>query len=202
MPKFHYSLHLADQYETWGALLFCFAHERKHKEIKRYLQGRMNTSASLEKNVLQDVIHMQKLALREDFPYPRGTQLLSPRSPNRGWEVFIRREFPGRSDVSVCIDAKAGNFVYCHLGDVACVAWDDSIVTGQIQQLCNIDGECMAFICIWTKMPQTNMFDTRGTSYFVLLADVIDTCIYKIEGGIAYVLPPRGALHDKLTKSK
>ena len=202
VPKFHYAHHLADQYELWGALLFCFAHERKHKEIKRYLQGRMNTSATWDKNVMQDVLHIQKLALREDFPYPRGTQLLSPRSPDHNWYSFLRHEFPDSTDVLVSIDAKAGNFVTCHVGDVVCVAWDNGMSTGRIQQLCNVDGECMAFVCVWTKLPQVNMFDTRGESYFVLLVDVVDTCVYKIEHGIAYVVPPRGVVHDTLIKKK
>ena len=162
MPKFHYALHLADQHLLWGALLFCFAHERKHKEVKRYLQGRQNTSATWEKNILQDVLHIQKLALREAFPYPRGTQLLRPRSPDRDWSAFLSREFPGRQDLLVSIDAKAGNFVYCHIKDVVYVAWNDTMVIGQIQQLCSVDGECMAFICVWTKMPQNNMYNTSG----------------------------------------
>ena len=202
VPKFHYALHLADQYLTWGALLFCFAHERKHKEVKRYLQGRQNTSATWDKNILQDVLHIQKLALREDFPYPRGTQLLRPRSPDRGWSAFLLREFPGCTDLLVSVDAKAGNFVYCHIKDVVYVAWNDTMVIGQIKQLCSVDGECMAFICVWTKMPQNNMYNTSGESYFVLLADIVDTCVYKTERGIAYVIPPRGAMHDKMTKGK
>ena len=74
--------------------------------------------------------------------------------------------------------------------------------TGRIQQLCNVDGECMAFVCVWTKLPQVNLFDTRGESYFVLLVDVVDTCVYKIEHGIAYVVPPWGVVHDTLIKKK
>ena len=93
VPKFHYALHLPQQLDNWGLLLFCFAQERKHKEIKRYLQGRMNTSATYDKNVLKDVLHMQKLALREAFPYPRGTQLLSPRRPDASTTSFLHREF-------------------------------------------------------------------------------------------------------------
>jgi hypothetical protein len=141
--------------------------------------------------------------LREEFPYPRGTQLLSPRRPDDTWHSFLHREFPQSTDVLVSIDAKAGNFVTCHVGDVVYIAWDNDImVTGRIQKLCNIDGECIAFVCIWTKLPQVNMFDTNGDSCFVLLVDVVDTCVYKIDGGIAYVVPPRGAMHDKLVNNK
>lgn len=200
VPKFHYSLHLPDQLEEWGMLIFCFAHERKHKEIKRYLQGRMNTSATYDKNVLKDVLHMQKLALREAFPYPRGTQLLSPRQPDASTTSLLRHEFPGRTDVLTSVDAKAGNFVTCHIGDVVYITWSSGMAIGRINKLCSIDGECMAFVCIWNRLPQANMFDTNGDCYFVLLIDLVDTCVYKIDGSIAYVVPPRGAVHDALVK--
>ena len=151
VPKFHYSLHLPEQLERWDLLIFCFAHERKHKEIKRYLQGRQNTSATWDKNVLQDVLHIQKLALNEDFPYPRGTQLLHPRpAADKTVKFFcLQDNFPDSREILTSVDAKAGNFVTCHTDDVVYLQWDRDMCIGQIKLLCSVDGECMALVTIF-----------------------------------------------------
>jgi hypothetical protein len=194
VPKFHYTLHLPEQLEEWGLLIFCFTHERKHKEVKRYLDVRQNTSASFEKNVIQDVLHMQKLALREDFPYPRGTQLLSPRTGTPHINKLIKDNFPGCTEIRRSVDAKANNFVTCHVGDVVYFVWDDALVVGRITLLCSVDGECMAFVRVWTRLPQNNMFNVLGDNYFVILNDIVDVCVYRIQGDVAYVVPPRGVV--------
>ena len=36
VPKFHYMLHIPTQLATFGFLIACFAHERKHKIVKRW----------------------------------------------------------------------------------------------------------------------------------------------------------------------
>jgi hypothetical protein len=194
VPKFHFTLHLPEQLEEWLMLIFCFTHERKHKEVKRYLEGRQNTSASYEKNIIQDVLHMQKLALREDFPYPRGTQLLSPRAGTPHINKLIKDNFPGCTEILRSVDAKANNFLHCHTDDVVYFVWDDALTVGRIILLCSVDGECMAFLRVWTRLPQNNMYNILGDSYFVLLSDLVDACVYKIHGDIAYVVPPRGAV--------
>ena len=200
VPKFHYSLHLPEQLERWDLLIFCFAHERKHKEIKRYLQGRQNTSATWDKNVLQDVLHIQKLALNEDFPYPRGTQLLHPRpAADKTVKFFcLQDNFPDSREILTSVDAKAGNFVTCHTDDVVYLQWDRDMCIGQIKLLCSVDGECMALVTIWTRLPQMNMYNVSGDDYFVLLSDIVDTCVYRIRDDVAYVVPPRGAVHRAL----
>ena len=194
VPKFHYTLHLPEQLEDWRILIFCLTHERKHKEVKRYLDVRQNTSASFEKNVIQDVLHMQKLALREDFPYPRGTQLLSPRPGTHYINKLIRDNFPGCTEIRRSVDAKANNFVTCHVDDVVYFSWDDALAVGRITLLCSVDGECMAFVRVWTRLPQNNMYSVLGDNYFVLLSDIVDVCVYRIQGDVAYVVPPRGVV--------
>ena len=162
VPKFHYALHLPGQLVCWGLLILCFTHERKHKEIKRYLQGRQNTSATFEKNILQDVLHLQALALQEEQPYPCGTQLLHPRKPTVRQTFYIKENFPDCIDIERSIDAKAGNFVTCHVDDVVYFHWDDSMAVGAITLLCCVDGMPMTRINVFTRLPQRNMYDTKG----------------------------------------
>ena len=76
--------------------------------------------------------------------------------------------------------------------------WDDALAVGRIILLCSVDGECMAFLRVWTRLPQNNMYNVLGDNYFVLLSDLVDVCVYKIHGDIAYVVPPRGAVLREL----
>ena len=200
VPKFHYAFHLPGQLAIWGILIFCFTHERKHKEVKRYINGRQNTSATFEKNILQDVLHMQKLALQEEHPYPRGTQLLNPRPGTPPIVKLIRSNFPGCTEIRRSVDAKANNFVTCHVGDVVFFKWGDGMAVGKITLLCSVDNECMAFLQVWTRLPQLNMFNTNGDNYFVLLTDIVDCCVYRMQRDVAYVVPPRGAVVSELLK--
>ena len=202
VPKFHYTFHLPSQLDIWGILIFCFTHERKHKEVKRYINDRSNTSASYEKNILQDVLHMQQLALQEEQAYPRGTQLLNPRPCTAPQVKLLQTNFPGCEHLWRSVDAKANNFVFCHVSDVVFFKWGDAMAVGMIDLLCSVDGECMAFVQVWTRLPQNNMFNTLGDSYFVLLSDIVDSCVYRTQGDVAYVVPPRGAVVCDLLKKK
>ena len=62
-PKFHYSLHLADQLRQHRCLASCFVHERKHTSIKAAGVPRVNTT-SYDIGVLEDVTvqHLWDLA--------------------------------------------------------------------------------------------------------------------------------------------
>ena len=195
-PKFHYALHIAQQLADLGLIVFCFTHERKHKEIKRYIQGRFDTTAhTYERNILQDVLHMQKLALHEDISYPYGTRLLSPRPPI-DTSRLLAYYYPGCQEYYTSVDAKVHNHTSCHVNDVVCLKWsDDSIVYGQIMLLFSVDSVCKACVHVWTKMPQMNMYNVNGSDFFVELESIVDTCVYKIDNGVGFVVPPRGAVH-------
>lgn len=198
VPKFHCTMHIPDQLDEMGLIVFCFTHERKHKEIKRYLQGRCDTSApTYEKNILQDVMHMQKLALREDIPYPCGTCLLSPRPQVRSnISVFLKSYYPACKDFKSSVDAKVNNHTTCHINDVVYLMWEDnSMATGQVLLLVSVDNDCKACVRTWTKLPQRNMYTTKGSVFLVPLEDIVDTCVYRISNEVAYVVPPRGAEH-------
>ena len=68
------------------------------------------------------------------------------------------------------------------------------MAVGKINLLCSVDNECMAFVRVWIRMPQHNMFNVQGDMFFVLLTDIVDVCVHKIQGDIAYVVPPRGVV--------
>ena len=199
--KFHYATHIAEQFELWGVVIMCFIHERKHKEIKRYISARLNYTASYAKSVLVDVLHMQKLVLREALPYPRGTVLLSPRRATADVRSFLQEHFAGEADFMTSVDAKVNNFTNCHVGDVVFVKWEQGIMAvGQLLVLFTLAGapdECMCCVRMWTQMPQRNMYNTQGHGCFMRLVNVIDTCVYRMSDSVAYVVPPSGVVHAR-----
>ncbi len=192
-PKMHWALHLPDQLRSWLILIACFVHERKHKEVKRYLEGRFNPNLAFDRNVLQDVLHVQKLALNECMPYPTGSCLITPKNAAPRTQTWVQSHMQCAMPVLTASSAKASNFVTVSVDDVVCVDWDDtSICVGQVFMLFSIGGSLFAGVRIWPRTPQLNMYNTVGLAYIVRLEDILDVCIYTIQGGIALVVPPRG----------
>lgn len=193
-PKMHWCLHLPNQLFLRGFLVACFTHERKHKEVKRYMKDRNNPYLSFEKGVLQDVLHMQSVVLKtEDFPFPSGTCLLQPRPARSDIAKLVRSQFNTTSEVKTSVSAKASNFTIVHVNDVVCVSWEnDTILVGRVALLCSFDGIAVACIQSWLLTPQRQVYSTNGPDYFVWLHDVVDVCIYRPGAGLAFVVPPRG----------
>ena len=192
-PKMHWALHLPDQLRFWRILIACFVHERKHKEVKRYLEGRFNPKFAFDRNVLQDVLHVQMLALNECMPYPTGSCLIAPKNAKPQTQTWVQSHMQCAMPVCSASSAKASNFVTVSVEDVVCVDWDGtSICVGQVFMLFSIGGSLFAGVRIWPRTPQLNMYNTIGLVYIVRLEDILDVCIYTIQGGIALVVPPRG----------
>ena len=204
-PKMHWCLHLPAQLRLYGFLVACFTHERKHKEIKRYMQGRMNPNLSFERNVLQDVLHIQQEVLNEDLPYPKGTCLIGSKVAPPNIASWVQSECQSLSTVYTAKSAKASNHTTLHVHDVVCVRWDNgdmnvsfvntngSFLVAQVLVLCSIGQLVLAGIRCWPKTPQHNMYSTAGPVCLVHLHDIIDVCIYKVDDNtaVAYVVPPR-----------
>ena len=189
----HWALHLPDQLRKWSCLVACFVHERKHKEIKRYLEGRFNPKLAFDRNVLQDVLHVQMLALNEDTHYPAGTRLIRPRNAKPHTQMWVQSQLQCALPVMTASSANVSNFVTVHVNDVVCVDWDDaSILVGQVYLLFSIDDSLFAGIRSWPRTAQYHMYSTTGPEYIVRLEDILDVCIHTINNGIALVVPPRG----------
>ena len=190
----HWCLHLPSQLDLFGFLIACFTHERKHKEIKRYMQGRMNPHLSFERNVLQDVLHIQQEVLNEELPYPKGTCLIGAKLAPTNIARWVQSECMSMSTVHTAKTAKASNHTSLHVHDVVCVAWDnDSVVVAQVLVLCSIDNLILAGIRCWSTTPHHNMYSTDGPVCLVRVQDIIDVCIYKVDEhtSVAFVVPPR-----------
>ena len=192
VPKFHFALHLPEQLARWSMLVACWCHERKHKEAKRYLDLRHNRTANYDRNVMQDVLHIQKLALQEEFPYPSSVCLLREHKAPMRLAKEMQAAYGSQDAVFSAVSGKASAFVTCHVNDVVYARWTaTTTVVCQIRFLSKISGTCWACLTVWTKLPQLNMYDCSGDNYLLPLSVVLDTCIYSMRGSVAFVLPPR-----------
>jgi hypothetical protein len=192
-PKMHWALHLPEQLRRWKFLVACFTHERKHKEVKRYMQGRMNPHLAFDRNVLQDVLHVQSLVLNEELPYPSGTCLVAPKPARASISQWVQSQLNCRTPVETSLLAKVSGFTTVHVNDVVCIACDgDAVMVGQVFLMFAVFGECFAGVVSWPRTPQTNVYSTDGPGFFVKLHDIVDVCIYRVQDGMAFVVPPRG----------
>ena len=82
IPKCHLALHLLRQLQAHGCLLSCFAHERKHKIVKKLTNFQnhvLDTSKTFKQSILDDVLygHLQALTSAAYIPSD-GVGLLEP----------------------------------------------------------------------------------------------------------------------------
>lgn len=195
VPKMHWATHLPDQLRLWGLLIACFTHERKHKEVKRYMEGRQNTHYEYERNILQDVLYIQSRVLTEEHPYPTGVCLLDGHPASKRLAGCVCAELGIDAEVRTSVKAKAAALVTVHVEDVVVIRWDgDTVAIGQVNGLFEVASFVVANVSTWTKTPERNVYDASGGStFYIHVSDIIDTCIWRPAGNLAYVVPPRGA---------
>jgi hypothetical protein len=144
-PKFHYSLHLADQLRQHRCLVSCFVHERKHKSIKAAGVPRVNTT-SYDIGVLEDVTvqHLWDLAT----PLASGDGLREPRDPPRKMVEAVRQGLL----VPMANSLKTSSVCMCNgravaVGDVAMVIGSADPV--EVWFHVAADGVCYTCISPW-----------------------------------------------------
>ena len=88
--KFHWLLHLGYELRTYGTLLSCFVHERKHRMVKRYAQDVKNT-LHFEATVLHEVTshHIQQLTSFVSLNFEIGP--LRPSRASRSLQLYLER---------------------------------------------------------------------------------------------------------------
>jgi hypothetical protein len=66
IPKSHYATHIGEMLLRLGLLLSTFVHERKHRVVKRFVNGRLNLT-SFSRNVLIDISVQQMYDIAAGF---------------------------------------------------------------------------------------------------------------------------------------
>ena len=67
----------------------------------------------------------------------------------------------------------------------------DETYVGQVAFHAEVDGQCWSCVTLWTKLPQSNMYEADGTTVMTRSKHIFDTCIYRRDGDVAYVTTAR-----------
>jgi hypothetical protein len=183
IPKHHMALHLAKMLSEHGILLSCFTHERKHKEIKRYIPTRMS-----ERSVLLEVIALQFRGMQSEC---HGHAVLHEPKPAKDaltglvQSIFRTLELVLTAQVAVCATGLR-------------VFQDDvvQLVDGAIAEVVfhvQLGAECMSCVSVWTQSEvDKNIYNICKTAEFVSTDYIVNVCTYRRQDGVAYVIPPSG----------
>ena len=100
-PKWHWMVHYSEHLQRWGCLLTCWAHERKHKVVKRYAT-QINNSRAYEQSVLSEVISHYLNDLRSPGHFRKTAYLEEPHKANAKLLSFLIRELEMNVDPDSC----------------------------------------------------------------------------------------------------
>ncbi len=132
VPKHHYIMHLPKQLQHHGFLLNTFLQERKHKNVKRMCNPRVNT-VSFDRGVLEDVTEQQLYAIQTSLV---GSTLRDAHAASPRLEAVARQMLTVHRDAEVetakfaMVRGRAvgtGDVVLFRRGDVE-VDWLSSLV--------------------------------------------------------------------------
>ena len=186
IPKFHWLLHFWRHLQSFGTLLSCFVHERKHRMVKRYANDVTNTD-EYERTVLNEVIctHLAQMADDETFNFTIG--LVRPRAAPRVLRDFLTRSV-GASDadeleIRTAHESRFSPLATCTKNDVVLVRSGSSFVAGQVWAHAEIDGVCVTLVSLWELL---HVNADRGDAEWRLqdnplmidTTDIIDTVIW------------------------
>ena len=185
-PKWHWMLHFHKHLERFESMLNCFVLERKHQVPKRYAAEFKNVRTGSSRHLLNEVTshHLGQLSKPSNFSFDVG--LVDGKTPSKR----LRRQMVSALDLDAGVDIKTALVSrYSALGtcaktDVVLVRDGAGFAAGQIQFHCEVDGEALSYISVFTLLRRDNAEfyavwrkDDDGAQA-VPTRDILDTVVY------------------------
>ena len=174
-PKAHFAMHLPDQLKKHGVLLSCWAHERRHKEVKRFANHLDTGPTGIERSLLRELclshlfsLESYDMDLNEKWAEAPGTvaklfcdhfglQLLQSPLEVATWSNKVKV-----GDVVLLSEPNAVAEVFLHL------KYQDHLLT---------------VVAVYNKLPGINTFRvTKEPILFVATGTILGACTYKRDG--------------------
>lgn len=181
-PKFHYSIHFPKMLGTFGNLISCFVHERKHRLVKRYSGSVQNTAVAYEHGVLAEITgqHLEDMA-DPDFSSSR-IGLINPRRPSRRLQEQLEYEFPG-ADLAAARAARFSCFGVCCVGDVVLFPRHGGVAAGYVVFHASVDGESISCVQLFDLLgPSAGGFASRwqptDSNLLIETSEIMDTPLW------------------------
>ena len=184
IPKHHMSIHLPSMLFEHGLLISCFVHERKHKEIKRYIPHKMT-----EKDILLEVTALQWRGLVSSS-FAVVATLVNPKVATNTMTKSLQAHFKTRQQIYTAKEAVCASGLRVFHDDV--VTLTDSVVAEVLFHF-SVDNKCITCVERWTPLKtDINMYSPSSTVEFVDTDDIIHVCTWRSHGSVAYVIPHAG----------
>ena len=157
VKKFHWLLHLADEYGRHQMLPSCFTAERKHKAITKYATP-MKYTGAYERSLLEQVVAQEVSVLQQPGCFTEGTHLTQPCNASKRclkWLSDILGEDIGQATTS--LEAKLESGCRVSKGDVVLYASVSSTMqfnVGEVLLHFQMHEACWTVLKMWTMVNQ------------------------------------------------
>ena len=120
--------HLARQLELHGLLIALFTQERRHKLLKKYVQGRKK-GQSWERGLMEEVTLQHLHDLKSQWWHSSLHDLMEPKP----WVAAgLNTDFPEARDKVVSSAVTLSSGASAHVGDVVALRVGDDILVGEL----------------------------------------------------------------------
>jgi hypothetical protein len=194
IPKCHFALHLALLLELHGVLISCFVHERKHKEIKRFVNNYMDyASKGFEKGIIEGVllVHLETLNTVELPSINEAAALSSPLIAGGELKRVMQDAFNTAAEVYTAVDAVVKGIISIHRGDVAIAVINGQQCVAKVWFHVQIGGMCMSCVCPWPMFDKTRCC-VRNEPLIIATDDMSEVVAYFLDGDFAHIIRVRG----------
>ena len=184
IPKHHMSIHLPTMLHTFGRLITCFVHERKHKEIKRYVPHKMS-----EREILLEVTALQLRGLNET-KFTDNAMLVKPKLAPKNMTLSLQAQFQTNKPCYTAKEAVCATGLRVFQGDI--ITLFDGTVAEVLFHM-SLDNRCISCVEFWSQLKtDVNMYSASSEAHFVYTCDIERVCVWRAQGSVAYVIPPAG----------
>ena len=194
IPKFHHSLHYAQQYEDLKVMPTTLPLERKHKTAKAFAEAIDNTSRDWDSHVLKECLN-KALAAYDVGDYLRlDAGLYNAKTPPKHIKSWLADIFGGDVDVEYAVSARYSSHGSCARNDVIAIDGGAEWQAAQIEFFVSVSGASFAvvvplsFVSRHTGYSRWNMENRLAA--FVPLTSVVEALIYCKDNSCFTLLHP------------
>ena len=193
-PKAHYSLHLPKILARDGTLASCWAHERKHRALKRHGNNSTNANKKMswEHGVIQEVVLSQYLELQE-WDCRGGIELIDAKEASVDMTNGLKQTLGLAADPSVRVFVASEaqcNYESMSRGDAVCTSTHIVEIWFHVQVVSDIhDTSYHSIVSKWTPLQGHNLFQMTDVPELVPTGSLQRALPFCVSSGVATVIP-------------
>lgn len=170
--KFHWLCHFGSHHQKLSFLPSCFCHERKHKQVKKYLSNTFNTQG-YEFSILKELCAEDLHHLRKDDVFATHARLKTRSRASKRFTNLLQQHL-AFNELYTCSVAHLQPAGIACKGDY--ILFGNSLNAGEVLFHCEIDNEMLTLVkhfdfqgydkatcsAKWLKLEQTGFVETQS----------------------------------------